>query len=207
MPVKQDTEELRYALRSFKNLDYDDLIIVGYKPKWVKSALHISISETFDKHENITRCIETALNWMDGDFIIAEDDHYVMQPTDLPDEDRGPIKVVMAWQSKRFGGEYLRGMQYAHRVAPGKSYELHRPMKFNKDKLQLVFDKYRKEGSFQYRTIYGNYWKLDSKTVKDYKVRDKENYTKWPFISSSNDNFKRLQPFLESNFPHKSRHE
>lgn len=206
VPVRDETDELRFALRSFKNIKYDRLILVGHKPSWVKNADHIKIEET-NRHENIARCVEAALKKVKGEFIIAEDDHFVMQPTDLPDVDRGPLEDVIGWQMKRRQGEYLEGMQYAQSVAPGKSYELHRPMRFDRDLLQFIFNAFNKGGSFQYRTIYGNYWHLESETVPDFKVRGKEDFTDWPFISTSNRTFKKVRPFLESRFPDPSPHE
>lgn len=205
--VKDDTDELRYALRSFKNINYGQLIIVGHKPKWVKNATHLKIEETRFKHENIKRCVEAALDYVTEEFIIAEDDHFVMQPTTLPRVDRGSLADVIAWQRKRNKGEYLEGMLYAQKRTPGKSYELHRPMRFDRDKLKFIFNTFNHRGSFQYRTFYGNYWNLESTTVEDYKIRGNEDFTSWPFISTSNQTFKRVKGFLQSSFPDRSRHE
>lgn len=204
--VRDDTQELKYALRSFKNIQYDELIIVGHKPGWVKNATHVRISETHNKHVNIARCVKAALDYVEGDFIIAEDDHFVVQPTDLPCVDRGSLNDVIEWQRKRYKGEYLEGMLYAQKISPGKSFELHRPMIFNRALLKDVFG-FNKGGSFQYRTIYGNYYNLKSTTVQDFKVRGSEDFAEWPFISTTNATFRKVKGFLQSQFPDKSSHE
>lgn len=207
VPVKRETDELRYVLRSLEGM-YDNLIVVGHKPKWLRGATHIGLIDMGYKYQNIANAIVRGLECVTGDFIIAEDDHVKNSLGPLPCYDRGYLKDVVNWQRERFSGHYLAGMMEAYKYFPnGKSYELHMPMVFNKNKLRYIFDTYKHPGAFQYRTFYGNHFRLNSKTVDDFKVRGDEDYRSWEFISWDDIDFPKIQPYLEARFPNPSRHE
>ena len=40
-----DNAELRFSLRSLKNIEHGNVYIVGYKPLWVKNVIHLPYND------------------------------------------------------------------------------------------------------------------------------------------------------------------
>jgi hypothetical protein len=93
-----DNEELRYSLRSLKNLPIDNVHIVGYKPTFIGGCNYIPVVQDGEKHENARKNMFAALNSQDipESFLLMNDDFYVMKPqSSLPNYHRGTERQVI----------------------------------------------------------------------------------------------------------------
>ena len=52
---ENDSEELRYSLRSLKNIPHQKVILVGEKPEWVTNVEFIPVAQTKTKHQSYAR--------------------------------------------------------------------------------------------------------------------------------------------------------
>lgn len=74
-----DCIELKYALRSIAFLNPARVIIIGYKPKWVKNVEHYPYANRpgiWFKEENIYNKIRFAFTLTD-EFLFCNDDHFI----------------------------------------------------------------------------------------------------------------------------------
>lgn len=179
--LENDTEELRYSLRSLQHIPHGRVFIVGEKPEWVTNITHIPVAQNLTKVENVQKNMRVAAESpeISEDFILMNDDFFFMKKLDaLPAMNFGRMADVIDMYGRRYpdGSDYisnmkelyvlLREMGYADPI----SYELHTPMIFNKQKLlRMIMDT---QGRFyQARSYYGNLYGDDSgKTVADVKV-------------------------------------
>jgi hypothetical protein len=229
---ENDSEELRYSLRSLKNLPHARVFIIGEKPSWATNVEYIPIPQTGTKGENVHANLLAALRSSDisDDFVLMNDDFFIMKPMDsLADYDFGPLKDVLDAYMVRYPDEsdYInrKRMMYEHLLEAGFenpiSYELHVPMRINKrDALRIISE--AKGRLYQFRTYYGNYVGLRSSTIKDVKIfldptHNDPDYTADPesymqaqqFLSATGGSFKRGVPgdFVRKAFAEKSVYE
>lgn len=87
--------ELRYSLRSIAKYGkgVGKVVVCGYCPYWLNTdeVLCLPLQDTTtNKHYNITRCIDYAIEHGDltERFLYSSDDHYYTQPTDF---DKYPV--------------------------------------------------------------------------------------------------------------------
>ena len=230
---ENDSEELRYSLRSLKNIPHERVVIVGEKPEWVTNVEFIPVAQTKTKHQNWGMNLSAAVrsSYISDDFIMMNDDFFIMKKIqDMPDLNLGTMKQVIDSYNKRYpeGSEYIDKMTklYTMLVENGHenplSYELHVPVVLNK---RRVLDMYSAAGSqpiYQFRSYYGNYFNVSSTTVRDVKVfldpshndplynEDPEKYlSAQTFLSTTGGSFERGEPgdFIRKMFPEKSPYE
>lgn len=179
-----DNEELRYSLRSLKNLPHRKVHIVGYKPSWVTNVNHIDIAQDKGgKNLNTTHNMEMAAYELSvsDDFILMNDDFFIMkQLSELPHYNRGTIKELEKYYSQ-FDSAYYQGMvdtrEYMEELGLGDnllSYELHIPMIFNKNNVIDMFSQYYGDAPpvsvLHKRSLYGNMYNYGGETIKDVRV-------------------------------------
>lgn len=211
-------EELRYSLRSLKNLPHDNVIIVGYKPTWVKNASYIPTeqwAQTGKKYHfvfnNLKKVCKSSL--VSDDFIFMNDDFYILQPLEeLPVYHRGTMNEVLDFYEVYGKGFYYRHMQDVKALlqklghSRAKSYELHVPMAFNKKKLLKVLEIAEEYNIFNKRTLYGNIYNIGGTKIKDNKTKMLRGMD-WTendlFLSSNDQDLKKgkLAEFLKKKFP------
>lgn len=78
--ASQDCIELRYALRSMMFLNPDRVILIGYKPKWIKNVEHYPFLDKpgiMHKEENIYNKLRFAFELCE-EFLYCNDDHFLM---------------------------------------------------------------------------------------------------------------------------------
>lgn len=198
-------EELRYSLRSLVNVEHEQVYIVGNVPEWVQGVEHIPRGEYVTKWEALVGELLRACVALRGrQFLLMDDDFYVMAPQKVPIYHVGPLlehaaNTVGAYsRSLRATADYLlqRG------VKEPLSYELHVPMLIDADAmaniLRPVADKRRP--ALQARSLYGNLRHLKGRRIHDVKVRRGEPLPEGPLLSS-NDNLTPLLPILSAAFP------
>lgn len=220
-----DNEELRYSLRSLKNLPHEKVHIVGYKPSWVTNVNHIDITQDKGgKNLNTTHNMLMAAKNEDvsDDFILMNDDFFIMKPlSELPHYNRGTIKELEKYY-EQFASTYYQGMvdtrEYMEELGLGDnllSYELHIPMIFNKNNVIDMFSRYYQDAPpvsvLHKRSLYGNMYNYGGETIKDVKVyqRDGQFDKDGTFLSTEDSIFEdsKIGRFIRRQFPNKSKYE
>jgi len=83
IPSVKDSIELRYSLRSLRNIEFEQVIIAGNLPSWVKGVVHIPFEDQRKRRiENVIQKILLACREGGSeDLLIMSDDIYITQPT------------------------------------------------------------------------------------------------------------------------------
>lgn len=208
--------ELRYSLRSLKNINYDNLYIIGGNPVWLQNARWVAAS---DCHKN------KALNALDklmiacdipelsDDFILMNDDFYLLEPQEIKYLSKGKLRqTVIEKKAEYNGSKYWYSMdRTAKKFKDPLDFELHYPFIFNKKKFQALEDKYKLCDAFLFRSLYGNYYKINGEFCKDnkcYSMSEFRNNINNKFISSS-DSYINTQftEYMDRLFPELSKYE
>lgn len=193
--------ELFYSLRSFRNVRHRNIYLVGDKPSWYKGH-HIEVEHykwlnayTVHNQENKIRAA-CELPELSENFILSNDDFFIMKPVILKQYHRGFLKDHIAQRNKRdqYQRSLVQTLELLNRMGIENplSFELHVPMIMNKDKrLQLSYDMetWLKRGYIPlFRSLYGNLHIDNAEYMSDVKnVGDFENYT---YLSTSEATFK-----------------
>lgn len=173
-------EELRYALRSLKNITNwnGEVFVVGGREDWftdkithipMKRAAGLKHRDLYIKMRKMIRTKEIA-----NDFIYMNDDMYIME--------KMPIKNLNQGEIKRYAGnkgwlkikQRTRHWLHNHGYETPLDYDLHTPMIFNKKKLAEALDIVEAEHpdfEIQVRSVYGNMHKLGGEYYEDGKYR------------------------------------
>lgn len=221
---EEDNEELRYSLRSLKNIPHRRVFFAGYMPTWVKGVWHIPVLQTRSKYRNTTDNLIRACSVpeVSDDFLYFNDDFFIMKPTGkMPVLNRGSnAKVTAEYKAKGSGG-YVKGMmeteELLHMLGIEEviNYELHVPLQINKsrflDIIQIQKDLAPHIKVVHKRTLYGNFWKVGGSKIEDVKVYniDQSWSRESQFLSTLDTTF-RLHPigeFIRAQFPMKSPYE
>lgn len=217
-------EELMYSLRSLVNIPHDKVFIVGGCPKNInqEKVIHIPTEQSGTKWRNSTNNLLTACSdeRLSEDFILFNDDFYVLKPIkDLKELelDRGPLWKVYDYYHSKYGPtDYAEGIKQTGEllerlgVTNPLSYELHIPFVMAKSKVLKAFTL---PGVMDIpvvhkRTLYGNLYKTDTKTVRDVKVYNFFDSAKTGAFLSSIDTFlPNVLNWLAAKFPQKSEYE
>lgn len=187
------SQELRYSLRSLANLPHSQVFIAGEKPEWLANVTYLELfqepyTDNYEvKHLNVGRNIMALCNQseLSDDFVLMNDDFFIMQQMDeIPTRHWGSLDDVIAYYDVRYpsGNIYLAAMKRTRSelqkrgMTDLKSYELHVPFKVNKQKFLDLMEEFHEifwEGETclsQWRTIYGNYYKIGGNFMDDVKV-------------------------------------
>lgn len=196
------SEELRYSLRSLKNMPHKKVYIYGGCPDWVnkKTVKHIPISQTMgNKWLNTRQLLAEIVKNPDisDNFIWFNDDFFIMHEVENLDYMYNRTLLERA-------GDFLRGTtyvsKYSHRLIdasnaleqndkPTKNFELHVPIIFNKQKLAKIIEQYPTIGAT--RSLYCNTYvkeAIDRPDVKIYAAMSFPN-PKIEFLSTSDASF------------------
>lgn len=179
--LENDSEELRYSLRSLANIPHGRVFLVGEKPDWATNVEFIPVAQTKTKQENWNMNMRAAVNSTDisEEFVLMNDDFFIMHLLpEVPNWHMGPLDEVIANYERRYpgGSDYINSMKrtYKQLLAMGYdtpvSYELHMPMVLRKSLVKQWHVDRPNVGSLQFRTMYGNLNNLGGVQVKDGKV-------------------------------------
>jgi hypothetical protein len=205
---ENDSEDLRYSLRSLRNFLHNKVIIAGEKPGWARNIIHIPIAQTKTKGKNWTMNLHAAASseFVSDDFVMMNDDFFINNPiAEIPNINLGPMDQVVADYKTRYpeGTPYITNMVALYNVLLQKgyndpvSYELHTPMMLNKRRVLELRDLMAKEPLYQYRTFYGNYFGIGGTAVKDVKVFRNPQHND-PLYIADPDAYLREQVFLST---------
>lgn len=205
-----DNEELRYSLRSLRNLPHRRVWIFGDAPRWVNDY-HLAIRripKDGNKHRttNITMRAACQEAGVTDPFVYMNDDFYITQPiTEIPTLNLGPIyKVAEAYSWQGIKGMYVRGMLRTATKLESLGYnnplsfETHTPLVVHKEHMLRALDL----GPYHRRSVYGAFARLTGQTIRDVKVhKTGQTIPDGPFLSGMDTTLQYLKPHLEHLFP------
>lgn len=205
--TKDRGAELRYALRSLKNLTNftGDVYIIGDKENWFKNIIHIPVFRTRNKpYLDQVLKMQTAcsLPAMGDTFIAYMDDLYLTETVEAAIYFTGTLKKntnSYHQRTKQYTADKLQSMNL-----PTVDYEAHAPMVVDRVKLnqtlRLILEDDMKQ-MLQWRSMYGNMWDIGGQLFEDKKTKNLH-LKDGPIIST---NFYTKE--LEKLFPEPSKYE
>lgn len=224
-----DNNEIRYSLRSLKNLPHGRIFVVGEFPSFLDSekVIHIPAEDPYKNktqngmHKIRAACLDPRIS---EDFILMNDDFYIMRPIkEVPLRDRGPLALSIKNHPYHAGDYYdaiirTRNLLRYWGMLNPRDFSMHIPVVYNKKTALTILNsiEWEKYGLL-FRTLYLNYLLhpdySSSISVKDVKHKkgfgDLEQLAKQPIVSSDDHiaddrNFRIL---LEKTFPDPSPYE
>lgn len=227
-----NSDELRYSLRSLKNIGHGKVFIVGEKPKWAVNVAYLPVVQNDSKERNVRRnlTVASATEAISEDFILMNDDFFFMkQLSALPTLNWGTMRSVIHKYEDRYGEDtdYIADMKQVLQqlnligFKEPLSYELHVPMVYNKSRMRDILNS--SIGHIpQFRSLYGNYFNIGGTYYDDVKVfidathndpASKANPSAYlreqSFLSVTGGSFTRgpAGAFIRQQFPQKSPYE
>lgn len=214
-----DGEELKYALRSVcLNFPFRKIVFVGGCPKDIKPDIYIpDVQEGATKWARANHSIKLALSRDDltEDIWIFNDDFFIMdRVTEDVNYFNGTLekRVIDLKKKNPSGSNYIRYMDVMRNqlVSMNKdtlSFALHVPFLINRVKAMELYEKFPNLKMF--RSLYGNYFEIDCKFMKDCKVYDLQTIPDTPYISTTDAAFKegKVGKFLRKYFNKPSQYE
>ena len=213
-------DELRYSLRSLKNLPHRFVWFVGGLPRGYKpdrSLPHIQTGES--KWDRIRSSMYKVIEQeeLSDEFFLFNDDFFVMKPV------KGTfvnfVDKTLEWrvedlrQLNPWLRPYGRTLYKANEelkalgIKEPKNFEVHLPMLINKEQAKTTI---KLCSSPQMRSIYGNLSKCKTVQHDDVKVYDLNTVPEDPDYLSTNDDIFRdgkVGEFIRSCFPEPCKYE
>lgn len=212
-------EELRYSLRSLKNLPHRNVWIYGGCPVWAQNIRHVPMLQPYTKWRNTAKMLfEISQNTeISKNFIWFNDDFFVLQPCEKLEY---WYENDLGWRKKRTtraSGMYsLYGQQIAlaektlrENGKDTRNFELHLPIIFNRYKLGNVCRKYPDVAIR--RSMYCNEYGIKGVPKKDVKIAGVSGKIppRSAFVSSSDGSFAsgEVGKAIKKRFPERSTYE
>lgn len=211
-------EELRYSLRSIcENMEFKRVWIFGGCPLNILPDVRIRVEQIgatkWDRVRNMYKMVCENKEITDN-FIMFNDDFFVMQPTDHIDAlYRCSLDEHIKILEPTKPSAYSRLLRDCRETLTGEplSYELHTPFIFNKKKLLTMLDSFPEQHCT--RTMYGNIYNIGGERVNDIKIFNSKpafDYknsqflsTDDPVININND----IWRWIRNQFPKKCKYE
>lgn len=178
---KFNDEEIRYSLRSLKNLPHKKVFIIGEKPDFISDkVIHIPAEDPYqNKQRNAFHKLSIACNTRDisKDFILMNDDFFILKEIkEVKTFHKGSISNVIK-RNKDIGGQYLEALKRTNiLLGGGIDYSMHYPFIYNKSKLKKVLKKLNGEGAIHLRTYYGNIYSIGGEKMEDIKIKSADDF-------------------------------
>jgi hypothetical protein len=167
-------EELRYSIRSAtQNLEHDNVWVAGDKPNWYSGPFIKAEQIDGKKYDNVKRSLINVImsDQVSDSFILMNDDFFILKPTDLDYYYSGTlgerIKKIETKSPNALYANRLKDTMHQLQdagIEQPLDYELHKPMKLDKQGLALALD------FPQFRSAYGNLNQVGGQQTADVKV-------------------------------------
>lgn len=204
--------ELRYSLRSLSNVPHDRVIIAGDIPLTPLSAVTVKNPRVgVDRYMSSTANIFAAIGRaeLSDDFIVMNDDIFVLKPWKFVHADRGPLSDCLTDPDVK--GDYrvriveTGKLLRSHGIDQPLFFGLHTPTVYNRRKLvdlmrEFPMPKYR----YLLRTLYNNIYPRPSIRRDDVKVKSWSEDSEAGDVLSISDNVAALPSFkvwIDHRFP------
>ena len=227
-PIKKTTlnEELRYSLRSLCNIKHDKVFVVGDLPGFISNNVYyIPTCKFVSRYETTTNNIASACRCseLSDNFILMNDDFFILNPIEEKDLllNRGLLKDQVNFYHKNHGTltNFDRAVEKGYEELKEQgfenpiSFELHTPIIINKYKFLQILPKINTDSLHVCkRSVYGNYFIKESKTIEDVKVLSYHKFDEnkqgiKDLMSCSEVSWSVVKPFIIKKFPNKSIYE
>lgn len=194
----KENEELKYSLRSLKNLQHDKVWFFGGNPNGLRPDKLVRVFQNQgNKYDNVHNMYSWVLqSEVSDDFIMFNDDFFVMDKVAevLPVHRGSLYEYIVKVEDNNCGmTAYTRRLRKTTRALEEaglstRCYELHIPMVFNKEKLRVALKKF--PGLNGVRSIYGNMY-YEGNRIPDCKVfKHGQQLPEGPFLSTSDSTWK-----------------
>lgn len=223
-----DNEELKYSLRSLKNIPHKRVVFVGHKPIWSKPDLHIPVEQT-----GVSKVAKTNHNWftvalnkeVSSQFILMNDDFFIMKPIKkLPFyHSSSHNKFEKYYQENHPNSSYTDVIINTSKrlielgIENPKSYELHLPTIISKQAIRIALARqHYRITPINIRTLAIHLMEVDSVKRNDVKFYGSRESDKSPdmelpemdFISTDDNTWNsEIGDYVKSMFQKKSRYE
>lgn len=219
-------EELRYALRSWQtNLILPDglqLMTVGYKPKWLEPDWHFKGNDFKSMPHavfaNVKQGAGRAVDLQFEECVYMNDDFFCMDPVGCVLPVKRNLTLAQhiasfpangsAWwaRSLRLTASWLSEAGFPH----PDSYEVHRPLLASPSGMFEALSRWDLGSSDsvpQWRTVYGTLNKVEAYPVVDAKLGTRQSGVGTPWISTSDQTWRRYSTTIKQRFQKPSRWE
>lgn len=219
-------EELRYALRSWQtNLILESglqLMTVGHRPPWLRPDHHVDgnrhKSMPLAVFDNVLLGAQAAVALGEGEVVYMNDDFFCLDPVGsiLPVKRNITLAQHIAtfpgnpglwWpRSLRLTASWLSEQGFPH----PDSYEVHRPLLADAQGMVdalLRWPQPLTDNVPQWRTVYGTLNKVDAYPVPDGKLGMRQTGYGTPWVSTSDQTWRRYSSTIRPRFEKRSRWE
>jgi len=189
----EKNEDLRYSLRSVaKNVSFNNIWIVGYKPSWVTNVRYLPVTQSGTKWDNSVKNIIAACECplISDNFVLMNDDFFAIKPIDdikksvnvcLGSLEKAILKYEKSVSSWKKAFKYVYDLLKELNIpGPYYNYESHTPLIINKKKYLEVMSlpavvKFRKTPKVLHkRSLYKNIDKIIPAVLpSDVKIHSK----------------------------------
>ena len=209
-----ENEELRWSMRSLKNLPHDKVWIFGGKPPaWVTGVEHVDVSQEGQKAAVTTRAMRAACNHdgVSDPFIVMNDDFFIVKPqAGCPVWHQGTIEETIerfeSEDERNRGSEYMSEMRQTLDILEQMgfvdplSYELHTPLVIYKETMLEALDLVEASGmrGAHKRSVYGAFAFEGGTQILDGKLARPQDPIRpdVPCLSSLDQYFQEVRPVL-----------
>lgn len=221
--VNRDGEnpELRYSLRTLRNVDHDEVWIFGGAPVWISDMInHVRRAQKGSAYASTRAHIAAACDdpEVSDPFMLWNDDFYAMQPVgSIPVYHRGPLAEMLEQfaSTKTPWGKGLREtaslIKKRHEVLWMASYDTHLPLIIHKVEMleALRWAREARTDAVHLRTLYGTIMNFGGVEHPDPKImRRSDPFPRGAWLSSGDDTFRStVEPVLRYLFPDASPYE
>ena len=216
-----DNPELRYSLRTLKNVTHDNVWIFGGVPHWINTdaVYYRKRTQAGSAYRSVREHIAAACNTpqVSDPFLLWNDDFYAMDRVgDVPIMHRGSMDDMLEKFANLKTGWSKALIDTAHilscyEVEDPVSYDLHVPLIVYKAEMRtaLRIAGRAKSDAIHLRTIYGNIANLGGFEIEDPKLMKRSGpFPTGPWLSSGDDTFRStVEPVLRYLFPEPSIYE
>ena len=223
-PVRtgDQNEELRYSLRSLRNVPHHAVHIAGFIPSWLNGEVNrIPVQQQSNKYRSAEANLLAAIESDDvsDPFWLFNDDFFMVRKMrTIPNLHRGSLQGLISDYLARHSGHYVQGMIHALETLEGLgvegplySYEMHSPILVYKEAMEATLGLRGRQDCYHLRTVYGNLRRLPGKESEDVKVyrSTSTDYEQWKMLSTSDIlfNYSKAGRFIRNLFPDRSEYE
>lgn len=201
-------EELRYSLRSLTNAGIDQVVIVGHKPAWVRNVEHIYVpQEPRLKAKNVWGIYEAIAKDGPDEFVLFNDDIYVMRPIEIKPLHRGKLADLVARNSHKLDVFWRTYREASELLGPDAlSYDnLHSPLPLTREGLAEALRVFYH--AYAIKTVAGNILNLGGEYAPN--AKNPKQFRDRLYLSSSDKSFmtNSMGAFIRSKFPEPSKFE
>jgi len=216
-----ENPELRYSLRSLRNVPHERVWVFGGAPAWLNpdTVTHVRSAQEVSPFASTRKHLRAALKHdeVSDPFMLWNDDFYAMRyVAKVETLHRGPMATVL--ENSRSRTPWVKGLQgtmqfmnHSLGMEAPLSYDLHVPLVVKKAEMREAFEASRrlKVDGVHIRSVYGNLAGIGGRYSDDPKMlRRTDPFPRGPWLSSNPDTFRStVEPVLRYLFPDNSTYE